>query len=196
MVAPCAVLGAGFQVNMTFPSYHDPDHLYFVTATIIGWRKLFITQEYATIILDSLGWMQKEKRIVLFAFVLMPSHLHAIIKPESGTIGDVVQQFGSYTAHEILCRLKVDNKQDLLKFFQKERRDIRHHHSIWQDIQAKNIYSLEVLFQKLEYIHNNPINKEWNLAKDRADYLYSSACFYDYGKEPIIEVTDVIEWLS
>jgi REP element-mobilizing transposase RayT len=195
MVAPCAVLGAGFQVNMTFSSYHDPVHLYFVTATIIGWRKLFATQEYATIILDSLVWMQKEKRIILFAFVLMPSHLHVIIKPEGGTIGDVVQQFASYTAHELLRQLIADNQQGLLKFFQNERRDSRHQHSIWQDVQAKNIYSHEFLWQKLEYIHNNPIGEEWNLTKDRGDYSYSSACFYDYGKRPIIEVTDVNQWL-
>jgi REP element-mobilizing transposase RayT len=166
-----------------------------VTATIIGLKQLFIHYDYATIVLDSLKWAQKEKRILLFAFVLMPSHLHVIIKPESGTIGDVVQQFGSFTAHAILPRLRTDDQQDLLEFFRIERRDSRHKHSIWQDIQAKNIYSLEFLSQKLEYIHHNPINKEWNLAKDRADYLYSSACFYDYGREPIIEVTDVNQWL-
>ena len=92
----------------------------------------------------------------------MPSHLHAILKPESGTIGDIV----------------------------------RHEHSIWQDIQAKNIYSPKFLFQKLEYIHNNPVAKDWQLVQDRADYQYSSACLYDYERTPVIEVTNVYDWLS
>lgn len=139
--------------------------------------------------------MQKEKRILLFAFVLMPSHLHAILKPERDIIGDTLQQFGSFTAHAILHQLRENRKQDLLDFFHKQKRDDRHQHSIWQDIQAKNVYSSEFLFQKMEYIHNNPVSKDWQLVEDRAEYKYSSACFYDKGNIPIIPITDVSEWL-
>jgi hypothetical protein len=47
----------------------------------------------------------------------------------------------------------------------------------------------------VEYTHNNPIHRSWNLVADRADYRYSSACFYDRGQEPIIPVDDVRPWL-
>jgi putative transposase len=180
---------------MTFSSFHDSTHLYFITASIIDWKHLFITPKYANIPLNSLLWLQQQNRILLFAFVLMPSHLHAIIKPVSDIIGDILQQFGSFTAHEILKKLRADNQKDMLKTFQQEKRDQRHDHSIWQDIQAKNIYSPDFLWQKMEYIHQNPIAKDWQLVTDRADYLYSSAGYYDQGKKPIIEITDVREWL-
>jgi len=181
---------------MTFPSFHDPTHLYFINASIIDWKHLFITPDYVNIILNSLAWMQQKKRIQLFAFVIMPSHLHTILKPESDSIGQIVQQFGSFTAHEILKKLRADNQKELLDLFQQEKRDQRHEHSIWQDIQAKNIYSMEFLQQKMEYIHQNPIAKEWKLVEDRADYPYSSAGYYDYGRKPIIEITDMNEWLT
>lgn len=126
----------------------------------------------------------------------MPSHLHAILKPISDSIGDMVQQFGSYTAHEILKKLQDDNQQNLLSLFQRKKRDHRHEHSIWQDIQAKNIHSPGFLQQKMEYIHQNPIAKGWILVEDRADYPYSSAGYYDYGRKPIIEITDIHEWLT
>ena len=187
---------AAYPSNMTFPSFHDPAHLYFVTASVIGWKHLFITPKYINIPLNSLAWMQQQKRILLFSFVIMPSHLHTILKPESDSIGAIVQQFGSFTAHEILKKLRADNQQDLLNLFQQQKRDQRHEHSIWQDIQAKNIYSPNFLWQKMEYIHQNPIAKEWKLAEDRADYLYSSAGYYDYGRKPIIEINDVHEWLT
>jgi len=193
--APCAVPAQVFD-NMTFASFHEPTHLYFVTASVCGWKRLFVDRKYAFVVLDSLAWMQRQNRMILFAFALMPSHLHAILKPESGTIGDIVQQFGSYTAHAILEGLQSDGRNDLLDFFHQERRDKRHQHSVWQDIQAKNIYSADFLFQKIEYIHNNPVSKDWRLAVDRADYQYSSACLYDYGKSPMIEVIDVREWLQ
>ena len=181
---------------MTFPSFHDPTHLYFITASIIGWKHLFITPEYINIPLNSLAWMQQQKRILLFAFVIMPSHLHAIVKPVSDTIGEIVQQFGSFTAHEILKKLHADNRKDLLELFRQNIRDPRHEHSIWQDIQAQYIYSMDVLQQKLEYIHQNPVAKDWGLAENRADYLYSTAGYYDYRRKPIIDITDINEWLT
>ena len=140
--------------------------------------------------------MQKEKRLLLFAFVIMPTHTHALIKPENQSISETVQQFGSFTAHEILKELRKDGKTDWLKTFEQEKRDPRHKHSIWQDIQAKNIFSMAVLEQKMEYIHQNPIAKDWKLAANRADYAYSSAGYYDDGRKPIIEITDINEWLA
>src|SRR6266542_2711848 len=171
---------------MTFPSFHDPTHLYFITASIIEWEHLFAIDDYAKIPLHSLEWMQQQNRILVFAFVIMPSHLNVILKPESDPIGEIVQQFGSFTAHEILKRLRGQNKKNLLDLFQQAKRDQRHEHSIWQDIQAKNIYSMNFLRQKLEYIHQNPVAKDWHLVQDRADYLFSSAGYYDYGRKPII----------
>lgn len=180
---------------MTFPSVHDINHLYFVTASISGWKHLLAEAKYSEIVLNSLVWLQNEKRILLFAFVLMPSHLHLILKPEDETIGNIVQDFGSYTAHAILRELRKEKRDDLLQFFHRQRRDARHKHSIWQDIQAKNIYSHKFLSQKLEYIHSNPVSKDWKLVDDRTGYKYSSACFYDKGITPIIPITNLNEWL-
>lgn len=181
---------------MTFSSFHDPMHLYFITASIVEWKQLFITPEYASIPLKSFAWMQEQKRILLFAFVMMPTHLHAVIKPESAPIGDILQQFGSFTAHVILKRLQENHQKELLDVFHQARRDDRHEHSIWQDIQAKNIYSIDFLWQKMEYIHQNPIAKNWKLVEDRADYVYSSAGYYDYGRRPVIPITDINKWLT
>jgi len=126
----------------------------------------------------------------------MPSHIHTILKPEGGTSGEIAQRFGSFTAHEILKQLQAQNQKELLDLFCQKKRDQRHEHSIWQDIQAKNIYSMNFLRQKMEYIHQNPIAKDWKLVEDRADYLYSSAAYYDYGRKPVIEITDINVWLT
>lgn len=182
-------------VNMTFSSIHDIDHLYFVTASLSGWKHLLAEPKYIQIILDCLTWFQNEKRIILFAFVIMSSHLHMIIKPESRTIGDILQEFGSYTAYAILHQLRTDQRNDVLNVFHQQRRDIRHKYSIWQDIQAKNIYSHAFLAQKIDYIHSNPLSKKWKLVDERAGYRYSSACFYEKGIAPIIPITDINEWL-
>ena len=46
---------------MTFNSFHDPSHLYFVTASVCGWMHLFIEPTYAHLVLNSLDWLRREK---------------------------------------------------------------------------------------------------------------------------------------
>jgi putative transposase len=105
------------QPIMTFPSVHDINHLYFVTASIVGWKHLLAEPKYRQIVLDSLVWLQNEKRMLLFAFVIVPSHLHLILKPEGKTIGELLQDFGSHTAYAILSELRKDQRDELLKRF-------------------------------------------------------------------------------
>ena len=182
---------------MTFKPYHDPTHLYFVTATVMGWKCIFTEPDYAKIVLDSLDWHRQNDRWSLFAFVVMPNHVHFIIRPlGERTISAVLQSFGSYTAHVILDRLREDGRSELVRFFaQRHDRDFSKGHQVWLPIEAKNVYSTGVLRQKVAYIHNNPVNERWHLAHHRADYAYSSACFYDRRKAPIIEVDDIRDWM-
>jgi len=127
---------------MTFKPHHDPTHLYFVTATVLGWKHLFIEPVYAEIILQSLDWHRHHGRWSLFVFVIMPSHAHLIIRPlGEQTISTVLQSFGSYTAHAILDRLQQDGRMGLLTFFsQRQDRDAGKQHQIWLPIEAKNVY--------------------------------------------------------
>lgn len=95
----------------------------------------------------------------------MPSHLHLILKPENKAINEILQDFGSFSAHTILHQLRMDQRDDLLKFFHEQRRDARHQHSIWQDIQAKNVYSHEFFLRKWNIVIATPYRKTGDLSK-------------------------------
>lgn len=150
---------------MTFRPHSDPTHLYCLTATILGWRQILTKPACALIVLDSLDWHRRQGRWSLYAYVLMPNHLHAIVRPgETQTISTVLQSFGSFTAHKILDLLRSVGRHELLAFFaRRQERDVRKQHQIWQPIQAKNVYSVAFLREKLEYTHNNPVAKHWRL---------------------------------
>ena len=152
---------------MTFDSWHVPDHFYFVTASICGWKHLFAETTYAEIVLDSLTWLRKEKRMELYAFVLMPSHLHAIVHPNNKTIGDLLQNFASFTAHAILHQLESDHRQDLIEFFHEQRRDQRHEHGIWQDVQAKNILAKSSLLKSWNTFIKTRLQRNGTWSKTR-----------------------------
>jgi REP-associated tyrosine transposase len=181
----------------TFKPQHFPEHLYFITGSLLEWRPLFARHTYAMIVLHSLDWHRKQGRFQLYAYVIMPTHFHVIAKPaENQTISANLQSLGSFTAHTILQQLRADNLTAELAFFAQNREpDRSEQHQIWQPMQAKNIYTPAFLSEKMEYLHNNPVTKKWQLAEHRDAYTYSSACFYDRGVEPIITVDDVRQWL-
>ena len=180
---------------MTFRPLHISGHLYFVTGTVIRWLRLFNDIKYTKVILDSMDWHRKYYRMKLFAFVIMPNHLHWISLPlDPCTINDNIRTFASFTAHKILSTAKENNHKDNLTAFAEDAKTGKHNR-IWLDFQAKNIKNERFLSQKLEYIHNNPTTKDWFSLESRSGYKYSSACFYDEGKEPIIFIDDLYEYL-
>jgi hypothetical protein len=46
-----------------------------------------------------------------------------------------------------------------------------------------DLWRPEVFMQKLDYIHNNPIQEKWRLSLYPEDYRYSSAKFYETGED-------------
>ena len=52
--------------------------IFFFTATINGWRHLLQKDQYKTIILHSLNWLSSTGKLDVFAFVIMPNHIHLI----------------------------------------------------------------------------------------------------------------------
>ena len=46
---------------------------------------------------------------------------------------------------------------------------------------ARECYSNKFVYQKLDYMHKNPVSKKWQLVNEFTDYLHSSAAFYEKG---------------
>ena len=150
------------------------------------------------IVMDSLAWMRQNKIWKLYSFCLMPNHLHTIVQLlDDRPIEKVVGQFHSFTGHKIVEMLKLDGNSINAAFFQQ--RGLKkgdRNFLIWEDCLARNIETEQVLLESVEYIHNNPFNKKWHLVDERSDYDYSSACYYDLGKKPIVEIDDIQELLG
>ena len=87
--------------------------------------------------------------------------------------------FMKFTAHEFLKDMRITNP-DELEFYRVEL--ISRDFLFWQrDSLSIDLFTPSVFEQKIEYIHNNPLQEKWNLAKEPQDYKYSSAKFYETG---------------
>ena len=83
-----------------------------------------------------------------------------------------------------------ENHDDVLKKFKVDEHD--RVYRVWQrDSLAIEIFNNEMLEQKLEYIHNNPINKKWNLVNERDEYTFSSSKYYYQSiNDNMLQLTD------
>ena len=161
-------------------SFIEPGKIYFWTATIYKWYKLLFKDSDKKIILDSMIFLSMKGEWEVFAFVIMPNHIHMIIRINSSESKEKAHHsFLKYTAHEFRNLLNNFHPEKL-SFFKVNKSNKEY--QFWQrDSLAIHIYTQEVAIQKLEYIHNNPLADRWALAKDPSDYKYSSAAFYEKG---------------
>ena len=152
----------------------------FFTATILEWKHLLENDKYKDIIVDSLRFLVEEKRILVYAFVIMPNHLHTIWQIQAGHLRKNVQRdFLKFTAQNIKYDLR-DNNRDLLREFEVNARDRQH--QFWErNPLSVDIYSRKVFLEKLNYIHRNPVQEKWKLCRYPEDYKYSTARFYQTG---------------
>ena len=160
-------------------SYTEVGKIYFWTATINKWIPLLESEKFKSILIDSLSFLSNKQLIDVFGFVIMPNHVHLIWRMNS--LNGKETPFGSflkYTAHEFKKMLRAE---DLKKF---EVMASNKQYELWQrDSMAIELYSPEVAYQKLDYIHENPLAKDWRLVSEPSEYVHSSASFYEYGDD-------------
>jgi len=158
----------------------DNTSAYFITFTLVEWIELFHNDEYASIIVDSIKFCQKNKGLELYGYCIMPSHVHLIVRSEMQLLGTIVRDIKKYTAFQITQNLAkdIENKHHLTTFSEKAKgiRRIKLH-KVWQDgFHPEVIHSNRFFYQKLNYIHQNPV--EARMVKSPEEYLYSSARNY------------------
>jgi REP element-mobilizing transposase RayT len=95
-------------------------------------------------------------RYKLIAWVIMPNHIHLLLKPiNNHSLSEIVQKFKSFTAHEANKMLRRTGK-------------------FWQeDYFDRYIRSREHYEKTVKYIENNPVRA--GLCENPGDWKYSSA---------------------
>ncbi|MFH0991232.1 MAG: hypothetical protein V1799_14585 [bacterium] len=71
---------------------HQP---YFMTMTVVDWLPLFSQPSFAEIFISSLRFIHTDRRVTLYAYVLLEDHSHLIAHAEE--LPKVMKEFKSYT---------------------------------------------------------------------------------------------------
>ena len=141
-------------------SFIEIGEIYFWTATINNWQRLLQSDVYKDVIISSLEYLSSTNKIDVFGFVIMPNHIHLIWRIKELNGKETAQgSFLKYTAHEFkkMLQKEVGKKLALYAIDAHNKK-----HEFWQrDSLAVHLYTKEVAFQKLDYLHNNSTAVHW-----------------------------------
>ena len=165
-------------MNSTNKYDADGNGIYFFTATIHSWLPLLDSRGNKEMVVAYLKELSERALIRVYAFVIMPNHVHIIWEQVNKNGKETAQgSFLKYTAHRLLKKLKETGDSGPYEVYAANKK-----HEIWQpDSLSIEIYSRAVAKQKLDYLHFNPVSGKWRLAADDLSYYYSSARFYETG---------------
>lgn len=171
--------------------FRNPDGIYFVTTSVVNWIDVFSRRCYKEIITDSLQYCKTNKGLVVYAYVIMSNHLHLIVGNRNNELkfSDIIRDFKKYTAMNILKSIRENpqesRKEWMLWMFERAGKKNGNNtlYQFWQQANHPIELAGDMIDQKLEYIHNNPVNAGW--VNEPEEYFYSSARNYAGLESPM-----------
>lgn len=152
----------------------------FVTLTVVNWIDVFTRREYSDYIIDNLAYCQCEKGLKIYAYVLMTNHLHLIMYSDENSLSDILRDFKTYTSKGLYSMIKENVEESkrewMLEQFRRKGKEnsLNKDHQFWQNGNYPvALYSDQVIEQKTNYIHENPVRA--GFVNHPEKYYYSSA---------------------
>src|SRR2546426_11129895 len=59
--------------------FHSDGALFYVTFSVVDWLPIFVSEAACKIVTESLNFCHRQKGLRINAYVIMPTHLHAIL---------------------------------------------------------------------------------------------------------------------
>ncbi len=179
-------------------SITDQTEFYFVTFTTINWVDIFIRDIYREIFIDSVKFCQKEKGLLVGAWVIMTSHVHMIIGTKGDNkLQDIIRDLKSYTSRHIRIAIEQNSQESrkewMMRLFRKAGLSNSNNNDFqfWiQDSHPVQLSTAKMIKQRLKYIHNNPV--EAGFVCEPQHYKYSSTHDYCGGTQGLIDLAMLV----
>ena len=150
------------------------NNLYFTTCTIHKWQNLLEPDQNKDIILEALSYLSHNKRIVVYAFVILENHIHLIIEViPPDIISKIIHSKLSYSSK----KLKKSLTQEELQSFAVAKSNKTY--QFWKPKSLSvELYTKKFFVQKFNYVHKNVERA----GLDPEKYKYSSYPSYLFGE--------------
>ncbi|MDI5898951.1 REP-associated tyrosine transposase [Flavobacterium yafengii] len=166
---------------------------YFISFAVVNWIDVFTRDNYFWCIIESLDFCRKNKGMEIYGYCIMPSHIHLIFRSSLNDPSGLIRDFKGYTSKKIVKTIEENpqesRKEWMLWMFEragKKNSNVANRQFWQQHNNPIEIWSLNVFEQKLDYIHNNPV--ETGFVTDAVDWKYSSARNYGCDDQTVLEI--------
>ncbi len=142
------------------------DQIYCVTCTVKNWYHLFDRHNRFHILEESFVYCQENKSLKIYAFVFMTNHFHFIGSADD--LGAVLRDMKTFLSKAFKKSI-LSYEPQVLRIFEDNDK-----YQFWEKTNYPKLIETEGFFQqKVDYIHHNPVRKEYvHLPKD---WRWSSA---------------------
>ena len=147
-------------------------HLHFITNSCYQRRPLLDSPQARDLFLSVLEQTREKYRFVVVGYVVMPEHIHLLIRePEVGSPSTVMQVLKQRTARALLPKRRRRDPRQRNLFGAEERR------AFWQArFYDFNVWTTKKRVEKLRYMHRNPVKR--GLVQSPEQWRWSSYRYY------------------
>ena len=161
--------------------FHNAEGSYFVSFAVRNWADVFIVDEYKNILIENIIHCQKLCGLEIYAWCIMNSHMHLIVKSKEGyLLKDVLQDLKSKTGKSVIGAI-LKNPEEIRKEWLMAQFKTGSGYRFWK----KGSHPIEIVNKTqmehiLKFIHHNPVTE--GLVFSPEEYEYSSAVDFAGGK--------------
>jgi putative transposase len=151
-------------------------------------------EEYCRIFLRKLGQARRKHGFLVWAYVLMPEHVHLLINAQRATTSAILKSVKQSTSQTIVASLKREDPERLQSMVSGSRRGDSPY-SFWQvgGGYDRNVHGAKESWGCIRYIHWNPVRR--GLVEKPEDWPWSSARNYLERPPYAFEVDRCVEWI-
>lgn len=163
--------------------FHNPLAAYFVSFAVVNWVDVFTREAYFKVITDSLDFCRNNKGMALFAYCIMPNHIHLLFRDDNENPSGLIRDFIGFTSKKMIASI-LEHPQEsrrewmlwMVKRAGEKNSNIKEYQFWQQNNQPIELWSTHVIKEKFDYIHNNPVKA--GLVIEPWEWKHSSARNY------------------
>jgi len=146
--------------------------VYYLTSVTNGRLSVFRTSRLKELLCEALDEARTSARFLIFAYVIMPDHLHALVgSPRKPS--EVARYINGISSRRLINYLKEAGYESSLQKLRHATGSRSHRYSLWDHHPNIKLVTTENgLMEKANYIHLNPVRA--GLVDDAVDYRWSS----------------------
>ena len=166
--------------------YDIPGEAHFLTFSCFRRLPLLNYDRSRNWFLAALRLGQEQSQFDLWAYVVMPEHVHLVLLPLGETkVSNILSTIKQSPSKQAICWLR-QNAPEYLPQLQDHQPNGKQHHRFWQRGGGydRNLRSVRDIHEKIAYVHDNPVRR--GMVEQAVAWRWSSAAAWQTGvDEPL-----------